>query len=167
MSETEDDLQEAFAGESQANRKYLAFARQAEEEGYSQVAKLFRAAAQSETVHAMNHLQVMGGISDTRKNLEEAAEGESEEFREMYPDFVDRAKENNNHNARDSFEYAMEVEEIHHGMYREAIEAVEQGEDLPSTSLFVCQGCGNTVKEEPPDSCPVCGAPRSMFTEVE
>jgi len=167
MGDTDEDLQEAFAGESQANRKYLAFARQAEEEGYPQIAKLFRAAAQSETVHAMNHLQVMGGISDTLRNLNEAAEGESEEFREMYPEFIERAKENDNHNARDSFEYAMEVEEIHHGMYRETIEALEQGQDLPETSFFVCQGCGNTVRDEAPDSCPVCGAPRSMFTEIE
>jgi len=167
MSGTQEDLQEAFAGESQANRTYLAFARKAEEDGYSQVARLFRAAAASETVHALNHLQVMGGINDTLDNLQEAAEGEAAEFRNMYPKFIERAKESGNQDARDSFEYASEVEEIHHSLYEKAIEAVKQGENLPETEMFVCQGCGNTVEEEAPESCPICGAPKSMFEKVE
>jgi rubrerythrin len=167
MGQTEEDLKEAFAGESEANRKYVAYPRQAEQDGFPQVARLFRAAAESETVHAINHLQVMEGIHETLENLQEAAEGEAEEFREMYPEFAQRAKKAGNHNARDSFDYAGEVEEIHYRMYKEAIEAVKQGNDLPATQLFVCQGCGNTVEEKAPESCPVCGAPKSMFKKVD
>lgn len=167
MGQTDEDLKQAFAGESEANRKYVAFARQAEKDGFPQVAKLFRAAAEAETVHAINHLQVMGGIQETLKNLQEAAEGEAAEFREMYPEFVKRAQENEEHNARDSFAYAGEVEEIHHRLYTQAIEAVEEGEDLPPKELFVCQGCGNTVENAAPSSCPVCGAPQSMFHKVQ
>jgi len=167
MGVTQEDLQEAFAGESQANRTYLAFAQKAEEDGYGQVARLFRAAAASETVHALNHLQVMGGIDDTLDNLKEAAEGEAAEFKEMYPEFIERAREGGNEEARDSFEYASKVEEIHHSLYEKAIEAVQQGQDLPETEMFVCQGCGNTVEGEAPESCPICGAPKSMFEKIE
>ena len=167
MGQTEEDLKQAFAGESEANRKYVAFARQAEQDGFPQVSRLFRAAAESETVHAINHLQVMDGIHETLENLQEAAEGEAEEFREMYPKFARRAKENENYNAKDTFDYAGEVEEIHYRMYKQAIDAVKKGKDLPATDLFVCQGCGNTVEGKAPETCPVCGAPKSMFKKVD
>ncbi|MFP4055723.1 MAG: rubrerythrin family protein [Candidatus Brocadiia bacterium] len=163
---TSENLKEAFAGESQANRKYLAFAKKADQEGYAQVARLFRAAAAAETVHAHAHLDVMGGVQDTAANLQAAIAGEGAEFQEMYPAFVEEAKSEGNERARESFEYAMAVEEIHHGLYTEAAKAVDAGSDLPPRSLFVCRCCGNTVYDAPPEECPVCGSPRSWFDEV-
>lgn len=167
MSQTEENLKEAFAGESQANRSYIAFAEKAEQEGYSQVARLFRAAAEAETVHALNHLQVMGGIKSTLENLRSATDGEAAEFREMYPDFIEQAEKDGDEAARNSFDLACQVEEIHHGFYNRAAEAVEQEQDLPEVQMYVCQGCGNTVEGEPPKKCPICGAPRSMFKEID
>ena len=163
---TNDNLQAAFAGESQANRKYLAFAKKAESDGYPQVAKIFRAAAAAETVHAHAHLRVMGGIKDTTENLQAAIDGEGYEFTEMYPDFLKEAKSEGNQPALYSFKNALAVEEIHHGLYNEALEAVKAGSDLPETKVYVCEICGNTVKGEAPDKCPICNAPREKFTEV-
>ena len=162
---TGDNLQEAFAGESQANRKYLAFAKKAEADGYSQIARLFRAAA--ETVHAHAHLRVMGGVKGTAENLEAAIAGEGLEFQEMYPTFVAEAEAEGNKGAAMSFKNAMAVEEIHHGLYSKALETLEGGSDLPAAPMFVCGICGNTVIGEAPDKCPVCGAPKSRFAEVE
>lgn len=167
MAKTDENLKEAFAGESQANRMYTAFAKKADEEELSQVARLFRAAAAAETVHALNHFQVMDKVNSTEKNLKTAAEGEAEEFREMYPDFIATAEEEGEENAMHSFDYANQVEEIHHNMYNEALEAVQSGQDLPETDMYVCQGCGNTVEEEAPDTCPICGAPKSLFEKIE
>lgn len=163
---TQDNLSAAFAGESQANRKYLAFAKKAEAEGFSQVAKLFRAAAAAETVHAHAHLRAMGGIKSTAENLQEAVGGEGHEFREMYPPFVKAAQEEGNKPAETSFKHAMAVEEIHHGEYQEALGAVNAGNDLPERKIYICEGCGNTVYGEPPEICPICGAPRTRFTEI-
>ncbi|MHC4529325.1 MAG: rubrerythrin family protein [Planctomycetota bacterium] len=163
---TSDNLKEAFAGESQANRRYLAFAKKAQEEGYPQVAKLFRAAAQAETVHAHAHLRVMGGINDTAENLQVAIDGEGHEFKNMYPGFLAEAQNEGNRPAAYSFKNALAVEEIHHGLYSEALESVKSGSDLAETKIFVCQVCGNTVKGQAPDKCPICGAPRDKFTDV-
>ena len=163
---TNDNLQAAFAGESQANRKYLAFAKKAKSEGYPQVAKLFRAAAAAETVHAHAHLRVMGGIKGTAENLQAAIDGEGYEFTEMYPDFVKEAESEGNQPAVYSFKNALAVEEIHHGLYGEALEAVKAGSDLPETKVYVCEVCGNTIRGEAPDKCPICNAPRAKFTEV-
>jgi len=163
---TSDNLQEAFAGESQANRKYLAFAKKAEQDGYPQVAKLFRAAAEAETVHAHAHLRVMGGVKNTDDNLQAAIEGEGFEFQEMYPKFLSQAEAEGNKPAVFSFKHALAVEEIHHGLYTEALNAVKSGSDLPETKIFVCAVCGNTVKGQAPDKCPVCGAPKEQFKEV-
>ena len=160
---TSDNLQAAFAGESQANRKYLAFAKKAEEDGYPQVARLFRAAAQAETVHAHAHLRVMGGIQDTAANLREAIEGEGHEFKEMYPEFLSEAESEGVKPAALSFKYALAVEEIHHGLYGEALDAVKAGKDLPETKIWVCPVCGNTVKGTPPEKCPICGVPGDRF----
>ena len=160
---TSDNLQAAFAGESQANRKYLAFAKKAEEDGYPQVARLFRAAAQAETVHAHAHLRVMGGIQDTAANLREAIEGEGHEFKEMYPEFLSEAESEGVKPASLSFKYALAVEEIHHGLYGEALDAVKAGKDLPETKIWVCPVCGNTVKGTPPEKCPICGVPGDRF----
>ena len=163
---TSDNLQEAFAGESQANRMYLAFARKAEADGCPQVAKLFRAAAAAETIHAHAHLRVMGGVKATTENLESAVEGEGFEFQQMYPKFVAEAQQEGNKPAEVSFRNAMAVEEIHHGLYCRALEAVRGGGDLPAGPIVVCEVCGNTIEGEAPDKCPVCGAPKARFTEV-
>lgn len=164
---TMENLQDAFAGESQANRKYLAFAKKAEADGYPQVAKLFRAAAEAETVHAHAHLQVMGGIKDTADNLQAAIEGEGFEFQEMYPGYLAEAEEAGNRPAAFSFKNALAVEEIHHDLYSEALEVVQAGNDLPESRIFVCEVCGNTVNGQPPEKCPVCGVHHTRFFEVE
>jgi rubrerythrin len=163
---TMENLAAAFAGESQANRKYLAFAQKAEKDGYPQVAKLFRAAAEAETIHAHAHLQVMKGINDTASNLEEAIEGEGHEFKSMYPEFLAEAKKEDDKGAIRSFEYALAVEEIHYGLYSEALKAVKAGKDLPKKKVYVCPVCGNTVEDGVPDNCPVCNVPGSKFFEV-
>ncbi|UCE20207.1 MAG: rubrerythrin family protein [Gemmatimonadota bacterium] len=163
---TVENLKDAFAGESQANRKYLAFAKKAEADGYPQVAKLFRAAAEAETVHAHAHLRVMGGIQDTTENLQAAIEGEGFEFKDMYPKYVDEAEAEGNKAAVVSFKNALAVEEIHHGLYGTALEAVRAGDDLPEAKIFVCSVCGNTVLDHAPDTCPICGAPEAKFFEI-
>jgi rubrerythrin len=164
---TIENLQDAFAGESQANRKYLAFAKKAEADGYPQVAKLFRAAAEAETVHAHAHLRAMGGIKNTADNLQTAIDGEGFEYQEMYPGYLAEAQAEDNRRAAFSFENALAVEEIHHGLYAKALEAVKAGDDLPEARIFVCEVCGNTVYGQPPDKCPVCGVPHTRFFEVD
>ena len=163
---TMDNLADAFAGESQANRKYLAFAKKAERDGYPQVAKLFRAAAEAETVHAHAHLRVMGGIKDTAQNLEAAIEGEGHEFKSMYPGFLAEAEREENKPAATTFSNALAVEEIHHGLYSRALEAVKADKDLGEQKIFVCTVCGNTVYGEAPDVCPICGVKHDRFVEV-
>jgi rubrerythrin len=163
---TSDNLQEAFAGESQANRKYLAFAKRAEQDGYPQVAKLFHAAAEAEAVHAHAHFRVMSGVQNTDENLQTAIEGEGFEFQQMYPKFLAEAEAENSKPAVFSFKNALAVEEIHHSLYTEALEAVKSGTDLPETKIFVCAVCGNTVKGEAPDKCPICGAAHDQFIEI-
>ncbi len=167
MGDTQKNLQDAFAGESQANRRYLFFADKAEKEGHSQTARLFRAAAESETVHARNHLETMGGIKSTRDNLGVAIEGEHYEFMKMYPGFIEQAKSENNERAEISFTHANKVEKIHHGLYQKALNALEAGQRLKDEPYFVCQVCGNTVAGEAPEKCPICGASRSKFKRVE
>jgi len=162
---TRDNLAAAFAGESQANRTYLAFAAKAEADGFPQIAKLFRAAAAAETVHAHAHLRAMGGISETAENLQAAIEGEGHEFKEMYPAFIEEAEAEGDKRALMSFKQANAVEEIHYNLYSEALETLKGGSDLPAAPIYVCQVCGNTVGELP-DRCPVCGVPASKFDEV-
>ena len=167
MGNTQKNLEEAFAGESQANRRYLFFADKADKEGYPQVARLFRAAADSETVHARNHLRAMGGIKSTQENLEAAVGGELYEFTKMYPVFIEQAKADSNQDAETSFDWANKVEKIHHKLYGKALKAVETGEKLKDEPYFVCQGCGYTVAGAAPDKCPICGAPRDMFKRID
>ena len=164
---TADNLQEAFAGESQANRTYLAFAKKADADGYPQIARLFRAAAAAETVHAHAHLRVMGGVKDTTDNLQAAVAGEGAEFQEMYPQFIAEAEADGNKAALMSFKNAMAVEEIHHGLYSNALATLKGGSDLPAAPIFVCGICGNTVLGEAPDKCPICGAPKKRFTQID
>jgi rubrerythrin len=164
---TEQNLKEAFAGESQANRMYIAFAKRAEDDGYPQIARLFRAAAEAETVHALAHLRAMKRVKETATNLETAIAGEGFEFKEMYPKFLDAAKQEKEQTAEMSFSNALAVERIHHGLYQEALHTLKSGKDLPSSAIFVCSICGNTVKNEPPERCPVCNSPRKVFFEVK
>lgn len=159
-----DNLKEAFAGESQANRTYLAFAKKADEEGYAQAARLFRAAADAETVHAHAHLKVLGGINDTASNLKEAISGETHEFTSMYPGFIEEAEKDGNAAAAMSFKNANAVEEIHAGLYQKALDSLGSNEE---TVYYVCQVCGNTVEGEAPDKCPICGAPKKMFNLID
>ena len=163
---TMENLKTAFAGESQANRAYLAFACKAETDGFPQVAKLFRAAAAAETVHAHAHLRVMGGINETAENLETVIAGEGHEFKEMYPAFIAEAEAEENKGALISFRNAMAVEEIHHDLYTKALGAVHAGSDLPDRSILVCDICGNTVHDDAPETCPICGAPKAKFAEI-
>jgi len=164
MSKTEKNLQDAFTGESMANRKYLAFAKKAEQEGYKQVAKLFRAAAEAETVHAHNHLRTLGGIKSTKENLNEAIKGESYEFQKMYPQMIEDAKAEDKKGALQSFNYANEVEKIHAELYKKALGILGKN---PEVDYYVCQVCGNTVEGEPPDKCPICGALKRMFKKID
>ena len=164
MSNTEKNLKEAFAGESQANRKYLAFAKKAEDEGFKQIAMLFRAAAEAETVHAHNHLRELGGIKSTKENLEEAINGESYEFQKMYPQMIKDAEAEGIKGALRSFNFANEVEKIHAELYRKALENIGKN---PEVDYYVCQVCGNTVEGEPPDECPICKAKKKMFKKIE
>lgn len=165
---TADDLKEAFAGESQANRKYLAFAKKADEEGYAQVARLFRAAADAETVHARAHLRAMKGVDSTGANLNEAISGETHEFTKMYPSMIEEAeKEGEKEGEKEaamSFKNANAVEEIHAGLYQKALDNLGKNEEV---DYYVCQVCGNTVEGEAPEKCPICGAPRKMFKKIE
>ncbi len=167
MSNTLENLETAFSGESQANRRYLFFADKAEKEGYREIARLFRAVAEAETVHARSHLNNMGGIGTTRGNLQAAIEGENYEFTKMYPGFIEQAKSENNERAEISFTHANAVEKIHHDIYQEVLKALEAGQQLKDEPYFVCQFCGNTVAGEAPERCPICGAPRSKFKRVE
>ena len=167
MSNTQENLQNAFAGESQANRRYLFFAARAEREGHPQIAGLFRATAEAETVHARNHLETMGGIGTTEDNLKAAVSGEGYEFREMYPGFIEQAKSENNKRAQTTFTFANEVEKIHYDLYQEALKALEAGQKLEDEPSSVCQVCGYTVAGEAPEKCPICGAPLSKFKRVE
>ncbi len=163
---TQDNLQAAFAGESQANRKYLAFSKKAEEEGFPQIAKLFRAAAEAETVHAHAHLRVMDGIKGTAENLQAAIDGEAYEYTKMYPGFLTEAEKEGNRRAAVSFQNALAVEQIHHDLYQAALSSFKAGNDLPAKPLYVCQVCGNTVHQTP-DRCPICNAPRDKFLEIK
>lgn len=163
MVKSEQNLMEAFAGESQANRKYLAFAKQAEKEGYPQVAKVFRAAAEAETVHAHAHLRVLGGIKSTAENLKEAISGETYEFTTMYPSMIEDAKKDGSKAAERSFTYANKVEKVHAALYQKALDNLDTLEDA---DYYVCSVCGYTSENEPPDTCPVCGAKSTAFFEV-
>ncbi len=164
MSKSEEDLKEAFAGESQANRKYLAFAKKADQEGYKQVAKLFRAAAEAETVHAHAHLRNLKGIKSTRENLEEAVAGEVHEFQHMYPQMIEDAKAEGNKGAEMSFDYANKVEKVHADLYKKALDDLGKNEEV---DYYVCQVCGMTVEKDAPDKCPVCGAPKASFRKMD
>ena len=164
MSQSEKNLQDAFAGESQANRKYLAFAQKADREGYPQIAKLFRAAAEAETVHAHAHLRALKGVKDTASNLKAAIEGESFEFKSMYPPMIEAAQSEGHTAAERSFMYANAVEKIHAELYQKALDKMGS---LEETDYWVCAVCGYTCEDEAPDNCPVCQAKKKVFFKVD
>jgi rubrerythrin len=165
MSKSEDALKEAFAGESQANRKYLAFAAKADQEGFQQAARLFRAAAEAETIHAHNHLRALKAIRATRENITEAVGGETHEFKSMYPMMIEAAKKEQNKEAERSFHFANEVEKVHARLFEQLLAGLgHAGEDY---AYWVCPVCGYTVGKEAPETCPICGAKGKMFRKVE
>ena len=164
MAKTEQHLKDAFAGESQANRKYLAYAQKAEQEGYKQAAKLFRAAAAAETIHAHNHLRELGVVKSTKENLLDAVNGESYEFQKMYPQMIADAQAEGNTGALKSFNYANEVEKVHAALYQKALDSLAKGGD---TDYYVCSVCGYTVEGSAPDTCPVCGSKKQAFMKAE
>ncbi len=165
MSKTTEDLKAAFAGESQANRKYLAYAEQAEKEGYSQVAKLFRAVAHAETIHAHNHLRILGGIGSTSENLQAAMAGENYEVISMYPEFVADAEAEGEKRALTSFKWAWEVEKVHEGLFAAALQAL--GEEAKDLEVYVCPVCGHTHIGPPPERCPVCNTPGERYKKID
>ena len=165
MTKTEGFLMEAFAGESQANRKYTAFAVQADKDGFTQAARLFRAAAEAEAVHAANHLRALKAIKGTKENLREAIAGETHEFKKMYPEMIAAAKAEGAKDAERSFNYANAVEEHHARLYHDMLEGLEAKKE--SNPYFVCPVCGMTVEKEAPAKCPVCGVKGAMFKKIE
>ena len=166
MSKTLENLKNAFAGESQANRRYLAFARKAEEEGLSQVAKLFRAAAEAETIHALNHARIMGEVKSTLDNLNKAVSDETFEYKNMYPKYVNTARKEGNQKAVWSFDVANKVERVHASLFSKTLETLKMGKKPALVDYYVCSVCGNTVESEVPSKCPICGAPKAKFFKV-
>jgi rubrerythrin len=165
MMTTESNLKEAFAGESQANRKYIAFAKKAEQEGFTNVARLFRTAAEAETIHALGHLNALDAVKSTAENLRAAVEGETYEHTEMYPPMLDMAQKDN-HKAKRMFDYAAKAEAVHAQLYKLALEAVAQGKDLAETKFYLCPVCGHIELGNPPNTCPICGVKGEKFVQV-
>jgi len=163
MGKTDENLKAAFAGESQANRLYLAFAQKAEEEGFTQAAKLFKAAAEAETIHALNHVRITGQVKSTIDNLGTAVSGETFEFKKMYPEYLAIAKQEGNKQATWSFDVASKVEQVHAKLYQKALDALKNKKELEKVDYYVCGVCGNTVEGSPPEKCPICGSPREKF----
>lgn len=163
MTKTDENLKSAFAGESQANRLYIAFAKKAEEEGYTQAAKLFKAAAEAETVHALNHIRITSQVKSTLDNLGTAVTGETYEYKKMYPDFLAEAKKEDAKQAAWSFDVANKVEQKHAGLFQKALDAMKAKKDAEKVDYYVCSVCGNTVEGTPPEICPICGSPREKF----
>jgi rubrerythrin len=166
MATTHEDLKEAFAGESQANQKYRAFAKKAEQDGFANVARLFRLTAEAERIHAEGHLKALDGIGSTAQNLQAAIDGETYEYTKMYPPMVDRAGADG-HKAKRMFEYATKAEEVHARIYKMALEAVRQGKDLTGVEFYLCPVCGYIEIGRPETACPVCGAKPEKFVRAE
>jgi rubrerythrin len=165
MATTKDNLNEAFAGESQANQKYRAFAKKAEKEGFPNIAKLFKTTAEAERIHAEGHLGSLEGVGSTIENLKGAIAGETFEFTKMYPPMVELAN-SENHKAKRMFQYALKVEEIHAKLYQLAVEAAAQGKDLDISEIYLCPVCGNIEFGKPTENCPVCGTLASKFVMI-
>ena len=167
MGTTDDNLKSAFAGKAQTSRLYLAFSEAAEEEGHKQIAKLFRAAAESETVHAMHHLRTSGGVLSTEENLKASIDRENLEHSHRYSEFIEQSKKEGKTEAALGFAYAKKVEIDHERNFKEAEQSLSRNKDLPPQRMFVCQICGEIHIGEPPKTCPVCGNPSEMFKEIK
>lgn len=165
MASSQDNMKVAFAGESQANQKYLAFARKAEQDGFPNVAKLFRTTAEAERIHADGHFKAMEGVGSTATNLQAAIGGETYEFKEMYPPMLDQAKRDN-HKAARMFGYAAEAEAVHAKLYAMALEAVKNGKDLSVGEIYLCPVCGHIEFGTPPEKCPICGTLASKYVKL-
>jgi rubrerythrin len=164
---TDENAKNAYAGESQANRKYAVFSEKAAAEGFPVVAKLFRAASEAEAVHAKRLLFILNAVGSTEENLKKAVEGENYEFTTMYPSFVEEAKRERKNEAAIVFTHAMKAEEVHANLYLQALEAVRDGRDIDVEKVYFCPVCGNIELGAPPEKCPICGVPQRMFREVE
>jgi rubrerythrin len=162
---TKDNLKEAFAGESQANQKYKVFAKKAEQDGFSNVARLFRTTAEAERIHAEGHLKSLAEIGSTAENLKAAIAGETHEYTSMYPAMLKQA-EAEAHRARIMFGYAVKAEAVHAELYKRALEAVEQNKDVAEARFYLCPVCGYIEFGVPPEKCPICGTPGAKFSEV-
>lgn len=165
MAKTEKALKEAFAGESQANRKYLAYAKQAEKEGHPEIARLFRAVAYAETIHAHNHLKIVEGSKSTEENLKAAIAGENYEVVSMYPEFIEDAQAESEKKAETSFKWAWEVEKVHEGLFKDALASM--GDSIGKFEIWVCPICGFTHIGVPDDRCPVCNTPSDRFEKID
>jgi rubrerythrin len=162
---TPENLQEAFAGESQAHQKYRVFAKRAEQDGFPNIARLFRTTAEAERVHAEGHFRNLDGAGATAANLQAAIDGETYEYTTMYPPMVEQAQADSSR-ARIMFGYAMKAEEVHARLYRQALEAAAQGKDLSEMQFYLCPVCGNIEFGAPPANCPICGTKGERFTRV-
>jgi rubrerythrin len=167
MAKTADNLKAAFAGESQASTRYLAFAHRAQREGHPQVARLFRAAAMAETVHARNHLETMEGVNSTQDNLRAAIAGENIEHVQMYPGFIEQAKKEERPRESRNFEWARQAEVVHESLYKSALDSLEAGEEPHEREYYICKACGFTAEGQAPEKCPVCGMPRNQFLWID
>lgn len=165
MASTQDNLKEAFAGESQANQKYRAFAKKAEQDGFPTVARLFLAAAEAERIHAEGHLKAMDGVGSTADNLNAAIAGETHEYTAMYPPMLQQA-ELDDHKAKRMFGYAVKAEAVHAELYKMALEAVVSGKDLTEARIYLCPVCGHIEFGVPPLTCPICGAKGEKFVQM-
>ncbi len=165
MATTQDNLKEAFAGESQANQKYRAFAKMAEKDGFPNIARLFQTTAEAERIHAEGHLVALDAIGSTAENIQAAIDGETEEYTQMYPPMLEQA-EAEGHKAKRMFKYAIEAEEVHANLYKLALEAVQKGEDLAGTEFYLCPICGHIEFGSPQEKCPVCQAKGANFVQV-
>ena len=166
MKTTLDNLKDAFAGESQANRKYLAYAKKAQTDGYPQISKLFRAAAEAETIHAHGHFFAMDGVKSTLENVKDAVAGETYEYTEMYPAMLEQAQKDN-HRAKVMFGFALKAEEIHANLYKKALAALEASTDMAAADLYLCTVCGNIEFGKPTAKCSVCGAVAEKFIKID
>ena len=165
MATNQENLAEAFAGESQANQKYRSFAEKAAQDGLPNIARLFRTAAEAERVHAAGHLRAMDAVGTTAENLQAAIDGETYEFTTMYPPMLEQA-EADGHKAKRMFAFAMKAEQVHAVLYKQALEAAERGEDLAESRFFLCPYCGHIEFGSAAESCPICGAKAEKYVEV-
>jgi len=163
---TIDNLKDAFAGESQANQKYRAFAKKAELDGLPNIARLFRTAAEAERIHAEGHLRALEGVGSTGDNLKAAIEGETYEYTTMYPPMLAQAQAEG-HRARIMFGFAVKAEAVHAQLYQRALEAAGQAKDLAEARFYLCPVCGNIEFGAPPETCPICGTKKDKFIAAQ